>query len=139
VAGQKDGTITTAMAAETLARHLLGILVGIRVLARVRPERALLEGVDLEDAPPVPVDGAESILPPARGRANSKQAQVIALLQRPEGATISQICEVTQWLSHTVRGAFAGTFKKKLGLTITSEKPAGGERIYRCEQTNQSA
>jgi TetR/AcrR family transcriptional repressor of nem operon len=45
VAGQKDGTITTAMAAETLARHLLGILVGIRVLARVRPERALLEGV----------------------------------------------------------------------------------------------
>ena len=45
VAGQKDGTITTTMAAETLARHLLGILVGIRVLARVRSERKLLEGV----------------------------------------------------------------------------------------------
>lgn len=102
-------------------------------------ERALLEGVDLEGAAPMPVDSAESISPPARGRANSKQAQVIALLQRPEGATISQICEVTQWLSHTVRGAFAGTFKKKLGLTITSEKPAGGERIYRCAQTHQSA
>jgi hypothetical protein len=66
-----------------------------------------------------------------RTRANSKQAQVIALLQRPDGATISQICEATQWQSHTVRGTFAGAFKKKLGLDITSSKEAGGERIYR--------
>ena len=70
--------------------------------------------------------------PPAkRTRANSKQAQVIALLQRPEGTTIPQICEVTGWQSHTVRGTFAGAFKKKLGLDITSSKEAGGERIYR--------
>lgn len=44
-AGQADGTITSSPSAETLARHLLGVLMGIRVLARVRPERALLEGV----------------------------------------------------------------------------------------------
>jgi len=43
--GQADGSITSALAAEDLARHLLGVLMGIRVLARVRPERALLEGV----------------------------------------------------------------------------------------------
>jgi hypothetical protein len=55
---------------------------------------------------------------------------VIALLKRPEGATIAQICASTGWQSHTVRGTFAGAFKKKLGLTITSEKPQGGERIY---------
>jgi len=66
-----------------------------------------------------------------RTRANSKQAQVIALLQRPEGATIPQICETTGWQSHTVRGTFAGAFKKKLGLDITSSKEAGGDRIYR--------
>jgi Protein of unknown function (DUF3489). len=65
-----------------------------------------------------------------RTRENSKQAAVIALLKRPEGATIAQICASTGWQSHTVRGAFAGAFKKKLGLTITSEKPQGGERIY---------
>jgi hypothetical protein len=64
-------------------------------------------------------------------RQNSKQATVIQMLQRPEGATINQICEVTGWQAHTVRGTFAGAFKKKLGLTITSEKPEGGERIYR--------
>ncbi|MDE2517040.1 MAG: TetR/AcrR family transcriptional regulator [Rhodospirillales bacterium] len=44
-AGQADGTISRALAAETLARHLLGVLMGLRVLARVRPEPALLEGV----------------------------------------------------------------------------------------------
>jgi TetR/AcrR family transcriptional regulator, transcriptional repressor for nem operon len=44
-AGQVDRTITRSLAAKTLARHLLGVLVGVRVLARVRPERALLEGV----------------------------------------------------------------------------------------------
>jgi hypothetical protein len=67
----------------------------------------------------------------SRTRDNSKQAQVIAMLKRPEGATIEQICEATQWQAHTVRGTFAGAFKKKLGLEITSTKEAGGQRIYR--------
>ena len=66
-----------------------------------------------------------------RERENSKQAQVIAMLKRPEGATINQICEMTGWQSHTVRGALAGALKKKLGLTIVSAKVQGGERIYR--------
>ena len=66
-----------------------------------------------------------------RSRENSKQAEVIRMLQRPEGATIGQICTATGWQAHTVRGTFAGTFKKKLGLTITSDKAQGGERVYR--------
>src|ERR1700741_3153719 len=44
-AGQADGTITRSLPGETLSQNLLGVLMGIRVLARVRPERALLEGV----------------------------------------------------------------------------------------------
>jgi TetR/AcrR family transcriptional repressor of nem operon len=44
-AGQADGTIMRSLSAETLAYHLLGVLMGVRVLARVRPEPALLEGV----------------------------------------------------------------------------------------------
>ena len=66
-----------------------------------------------------------------RTRESSKQAAVIQMLQRPEGATINQICAATGWQAHTVRGTFAGAFKKKLGLTITSEKPEGSDRIYR--------
>jgi TetR/AcrR family transcriptional regulator, transcriptional repressor for nem operon len=44
-AGQADGSVMRSLPAETLAQNLLGVLMGIRVLARVRPERALLEGV----------------------------------------------------------------------------------------------
>ena len=65
-----------------------------------------------------------------RTRENSKQAQVIAMLKRPKGATIAQVMEATGWQAHTVRGTFAGAFKKKLGLDITSSKEAGGERVY---------
>jgi len=68
---------------------------------------------------------------PRRTRENSKQSQVIAMLRRPEGATIAQICEATNWQAHTVRGTLAGAFKKKLGLTLASEKVEGGERVYR--------
>ena len=66
-----------------------------------------------------------------RTRDNSKQAQVIAMLKRPEGATIDQICEATGWQPHTVRGAMAGALKKKLGLDIQSSKESGGYRTYR--------
>jgi hypothetical protein len=69
----------------------------------------------------------------ARTRADSKQALVIGLLQRPEGATIAQIVEATGWQQHTVRGTLAGTLKKRLGLTITSIKETGGQRVYRIE------
>lgn len=61
---------------------------------------------------------------------NSKQAQVVAMLKRPEGATIHQICEITGWQAHTTRGVLAGVLKKKLGLNITSSKEAGSERVY---------
>jgi TetR/AcrR family transcriptional repressor of nem operon len=43
--GQANGTITSPRPAAGLAQHLLGALMGVRVLARVRPERSLLEGV----------------------------------------------------------------------------------------------
>ena len=66
-----------------------------------------------------------------RTREHSKQATVINMLKRAEGATIAQICEATSWQAHTVRGTFAGAFKKKLGLNITSDKTQGGERTYR--------
>ena len=69
----------------------------------------------------------------ARTRADSKQALVIGLLQRPEGATIAQIMEATCWQQHTVRGTLAGTLKKRLGLTITSTKETCGQRVYRIE------
>jgi hypothetical protein len=78
---------------------------------------------------PAAATGAET--KPVRSRDNSKQATVLQMLRRQEGATIAQIMETTGWQAHTVRGTFAGSFKKKLGLTLTSEKSAGAERTYR--------
>lgn len=74
---------------------------------------------------------AATIKTAPRTRDNTKQAQIIAMLKRPEGATISQIVEATGWQPHTVRGTFAGAFKKKLGLRIVSEKDSQANRVYR--------
>ncbi|WKB50790.1 DUF3489 domain-containing protein [Eleftheria terrae] len=64
-------------------------------------------------------------------RDGSKQAQVIALLRRPSGATVAEIQALTGWLPHTVRGTFSGTFRKRLGLQVVSDKEDGGKRVYR--------
>ena len=60
----------------------------------------------------------------------SKQDEVIAMLGRPEGATVDEVASATGWQRHTVRGVFSGTLKKKLGLTIASAKEERG-RVYR--------
>ncbi len=68
-------------------------------------------------------------------REGTKQAVLIDLLSRAEGATLPQMTEATGWQVHTVRGAMAGALKKKLGLEITSEKQPGTDRIYRITTT----
>ena len=60
----------------------------------------------------------------------SKRDEVIAMLRRPEGATVDEVASATGWQRHTVRGVFSGTLKKKLGLTIASANEERG-RVYR--------
>jgi Protein of unknown function (DUF3489) len=58
-------------------------------------------------------------------RAGTKQAQMIDLLKRPEGATVEQIAAATGWQHHTIRGAISGALKKKLGLTVEATREVG--------------
>ena len=53
------------------------------------------------------------------------------MLQRPEGATITQLSRALDWQAHSVRGAMSGSLKKKQGLQITASKEEGADRVYR--------
>ena len=68
---------------------------------------------------------------PPTQRAGTKQAQIIAMLQRPEGATIAEIVAATAWQAHSARGVISGVLKKKLGFSISSEKEGGLTVVYR--------
>lgn len=74
--------------------------------------------------------GASLVQPAKSARADSKQAKLIALLRRSEGATLAQLVKALGWQAHTVRGAMSGALKRKLGLSIVSEK-SDGARVYR--------
>jgi hypothetical protein len=67
---------------------------------------------------------------PAATREGSKTAQVVAMLQREGGATLTEIMAKMGWQKHTVRGFMAGAMKKA-GHAVESFKPEGGERSYR--------
>ena len=63
-------------------------------------------------------------------RAGTKQALLIDLLRRKNGATIDEAVAATGWQRHSVRGAISGTLKKKLGLAVTSERAGDRGRVY---------
>ena len=97
------------------------------------------EGDFTKDGQKLALANTETLEPPKKvtvtserkTRDGTKQALVIEMLRRPEGATLAEIVEATSWASHTTRGFLAGAIKKKLGLTIESTKDDARGRIYR--------
>ena len=66
----------------------------------------------------------------ARTREGSKKAIVLGMLKRPDGATLQDIMEATDWQAHSVRGFISGALGKKMGLKVESVKRADGQRAY---------
>ena len=97
------------------------------------------EGDFTKDGQKLALANTETLEPPKKAtvtserktRDGTKQAMMIELLKRPGGTTLAEIVEATGWQAHTVRGAMAGALKKKLGLTVTSEKDEVRGRVYR--------
>jgi hypothetical protein len=67
-------------------------------------------------------------------RKASKTQVCLDHLRRPDGASIEELQAATGWQAHSVRGFMSGMVKKKLGLTLASEKPKDGTRRYRIVQ-----
>ncbi|MCC6363076.1 MAG: DUF3489 domain-containing protein [Bryobacterales bacterium] len=70
---------------------------------------------------------------PKGAREGSKKAIVLELLRRPEGASLKNIADATQWQAHSIRGFISGALGKKMGLTIESIKTESGDRVYRIQ------
>ena len=118
-----DGHGTTLIATET-GLEVIGIEPNAdSAVASTRKVRAEPE--------PMPSSQAADSARPVAIRAGTKQAQIIAMLQRPEGATVAEIVEATGWQAHTVRGSISGAVGKKLGLRVVSSKDEGKGRVYR--------
>lgn len=83
-----------------------------------------------------PTETTSAAAHPARYRTGTKQDALIKMLSAPEGATIEEIATALAWAPHTARGAMSGALKKRLGLTITSEKIEGRGRAYRIATQN---
>jgi hypothetical protein len=94
--------------------------------ASERPSRAKRSGVKKKAAVSAKATKASS----DRIKPDSKQDRIVALLQRPEGATLDALVKETEWQKHSVRGFLAGTVRKKLKLPLLSEK-IDGVRNYR--------
>jgi hypothetical protein len=63
-------------------------------------------------------------------REGSKKADIIALLQKPKGASLAELMKATGWQPHSVRGFISGTLGKKEGLKVTSAKREDGQHVY---------
>jgi hypothetical protein len=77
-----------------------------------------------------PDDSAANFPMPPRSR--TKIAEVVALLQRGDGATLAELIAATGWLPHTTRAALTGLRKRGHAIAIDrTDVPRGS--VYRIE------
>ena len=66
----------------------------------------------------------------APAKVDTKHNIVLSMLRRQDGASVAEIVEAADWQPHSVRGFFAGALKKRLKITVISDKGVDGVRRY---------
>jgi hypothetical protein len=130
---------------ETGDGHCVTLIITDAGLAAIGVEphnapQSATHGEETPEAATAPAKAKSQTMPsPAprevKPREGTKQAMMIEMLRRPEGASIGEIAVATGWLPHTIRGAIAGALKKKLGLAINSQRDDEKGRVYRLART----
>jgi hypothetical protein len=125
------------------ATPLPELVAGIAITAEAAPRANASSATPV--APPTPDVAPQEV--PAKTRATrvreppvgttnkalregSKTEAILALIKRPDGASLKEIMQATNWQAHSVRGFISGTLGKKMSLTVVSTKTSDGERIY---------
>ena len=129
-----EGEIAVASNEELHAARLSGkrLLALWNALPGVEKRRKIGQRGTLIDQLWFAIEALPEPEPPSEAKRPSKQDAVIAMLRRPEGATVDEVARATGWQRHTVRGVFSGNLKKKLGLSLASAKEQRG-RVYRVD------
>ena len=98
------------------------------------PEKASVLGLSSAESGLSP---SASMMISVAPRGGSKLAGVMALLARPEGASMDELVAKTGWLPHTTRAALTGLRKRNIG--VTRAKNSDGVSIYRVADIEATA
>lgn len=124
---------TTARARSARAKAVLTTAQKLKVALDSSVEKSTKQKAKVASSKPVAT--ADVSLTPS----STKSATVMTMLRTGDGATLEAMQQATGWQAHSVRGFLSGTVKKRMALSLTSQRGDDGVRRYRIADTTASA
>ena len=126
---------STAHARRTTAKAAMTTAQKQKVALETPAEKAIKQNVGSKSRSSTPTATADVTPVPAA----TKSATVMTMLRSGEGTTLEALQQATGWQAHSVRGFLSGTVKKRMALSLASERGDDGIRRYRIADAATSA